>query len=59
LAGLDSSVENARSVPFFAALRAPQPTPEDEFIARLRAGLPPQAAERAIEIYRGHAAKIQ
>jgi hypothetical protein len=40
---------------FFAALPEPQPTPKDELIERLRAGLPPAAAERAIEIYLGHA----
>jgi len=36
---------------FFAALPEPEPTPREEFLAELRAGLPPEAAERAIEIY--------
>jgi hypothetical protein len=44
---------------FFAALPEPKATPPDQFIAELRAGLPPDAAERAIEIYRAYAAKTQ
>jgi hypothetical protein len=36
---------------FFAGLPDPEPTPPDQFIAELRAALPPEAAERAIEIY--------
>jgi hypothetical protein len=44
---------------FFASLPERQPAPEDEFIKQLRAGLPPKAAERAIEIYRGFARKTK
>lgn len=44
---------------FFASLPERQPAPEDEFIAQLRAGLPPEAAEQAIEIYRGFARKTK
>jgi hypothetical protein len=44
---------------FFAALPEPKAAPRDEFIAELRAGLPPEAAERAIEIYLGHAPKTR
>lgn len=36
---------------FFASLPEPKATPRDQFIAELRAGLPPEAAEQAIEIY--------
>lgn len=36
---------------FFASLPEPKATPQDRFIAEVRAGLPPEAAERAIEIY--------
>ena len=36
---------------FFASLPERQPTPPDQFIAELRAGLPPEAAEQAIAIY--------
>ncbi len=36
---------------FFASLPEPQPTPPEQFIAELRAGLPPEAAEQAIQIY--------
>jgi hypothetical protein len=36
---------------FFASLPEPEPTPPERFIAELRAGLPPEAAESAIEIY--------
>ena len=32
---------------FFASLPERQPTPPDQFIAELRAGLPPEAAEQA------------
>ena len=42
---------------FFAALPERQTAPHDEFIAELRAALPPAAAERAIAIYRAHTAK--
>jgi hypothetical protein len=38
---------------FFASLPEPKPTPGDQLIAELRAGLPPEAADRAIEIYLG------
>ncbi len=44
---------------FFASLPERQPAAEEEFIAELRAGLPPEAAERAIEIYRGFARKTK
>jgi hypothetical protein len=44
---------------FFAALPEPTATPEDEFIAQLRTGLPPDAAEQAIEIYRGYVPKTK
>lgn len=36
---------------FFASLPEPKATPREQFIAELRAGLPPAAAEQAIEIY--------
>ncbi len=36
---------------FFAGLPEPEATPPEQFIAELRAALPPAAAERAIEIY--------
>lgn len=38
---------------FFAALPEPKAADPDEFIASLRAGLPPEAAEQAIAIYLG------
>lgn len=44
---------------FFAGLPEPEATPPDQFIAELRAALPDEAAERAIEIYLGLAAKTQ
>jgi hypothetical protein len=44
---------------FFAALPERKATPPDQFIAELRAGLPPKAAERAIEIYLGLREKTQ
>jgi hypothetical protein len=44
---------------FFASLPEPEPTPRDEFVAELRAGLPPEAAERAIEIYLDLASKTK
>jgi len=44
---------------FFAALPERKPAAQDEFIAELRSALPHRAAERAIEIYRGHAVKIR
>jgi hypothetical protein len=37
---------------FFASLPEPKATPRDQFIAELRSGLPPEATEQAIEIYR-------
>jgi hypothetical protein len=40
---------------FFASLPPRKAADPDEFIAELRAGLPPEAADRAIEIYRGFA----
>jgi hypothetical protein len=36
---------------FFASRPERQPTPPDPFIAELRAGLPPEAAEQAIAVY--------
>jgi hypothetical protein len=36
---------------FFASLPERKPAEPDEMIASLRAGLPPEAAEQAIEIY--------
>lgn len=44
---------------FFASLREPEATPRDQFLAELRAGLPPEAAERAIEIYLGLASRTK
>jgi hypothetical protein len=44
---------------FFSSLPEPAPTPRDQFIAELRAGLPPDAAERAIEIYLDFASKTK
>ena len=44
---------------FFAGLPEPEATPRDQFIAELRAALPPAAAERAIEIYVSLAAKTK
>jgi hypothetical protein len=44
---------------FFAALPERKAAARDELIAELRAGLPREAAERAIEIYLGHAPKTQ
>ena len=44
---------------FTASMPAPLSTPEDQFFAELRAGLPAAAAERAIEIYRALRAKTQ
>jgi hypothetical protein len=44
---------------FFASLPEPKATPRDQFIAELRAGLPPEAAERAIEIYLDLASKTR
>jgi hypothetical protein len=44
---------------FFASLPEPKATPRDQFIAELRAGLPPEAAERAIEIYLDLASKTK
>lgn len=36
---------------YFDTLPAPTAVPEDDFIAQLRAGLPPQTAEAMIELY--------
>lgn len=44
---------------FFASLPAREPADPDELIADLRAGLPPDAAERAIDIYLSFREKIQ
>jgi hypothetical protein len=44
---------------YFAKLPEPTATDELAFIAELRAGLPPEAAERAIEIYRGFRRRTQ
>jgi hypothetical protein len=44
---------------FFASLPPRKAADSDEFIAELRAGLPPEAADRAIEIYRGFARKTK
>ena len=43
---------------FFAELPAPTATPADEFIAELRAALPPGWAEKAEAIWRAHAAAL-
>ena len=44
---------------FFASLPARKAADPDELIAALRAGLPPDAAERAIDIYLSFREKIQ
>ena len=44
---------------FFAGLPERQVTASEDFIAELRAALPPEAAERAIAIYRAHTANTQ
>jgi hypothetical protein len=43
---------------FFTELPAPTATPADEFIAELRAALPPGWAEKAEAIWRAHAAAL-
>jgi hypothetical protein len=43
---------------FFAELPPPAPTPPDEFLAELRAALPPRWAEKAEEIWRTHAGSV-
>ncbi len=43
---------------FFAALPPPAATPADEFVAELRAALPPRWAEKAEEIWRAHAGSV-
>lgn len=43
---------------FFAELPAPTATPTDEFIAELRAALPPRWAEKAEAIWRAHADSV-
>ncbi len=43
---------------FFAQLPQPTATPGDEFLAELRAALPPRWAEKAEEIWRGHAGNV-
>jgi hypothetical protein len=42
---------------FFALLPRPTATPEDEFVAELRAALPRRWAEQAEKIWRAHAGK--
>lgn len=44
---------------FFASLPPRKAADPDEFVADLRAGLPPDAAERAIDIYLSFKAKTQ
>lgn len=43
---------------FFAELPPPIATPADEFVAELRAALPPQWADKAEEIWRAHAGSV-
>lgn len=43
---------------FFAGLAAPVATPADEFVAELRAALPSQWADRAVEIWRAHEGRV-
>ncbi len=43
---------------FFAALPPPTATPADEFVAQLRAALPPRWADKAEEIWRAHASSV-
>ena len=43
---------------FFAALPPPTATPADEFVAELRAALPPQWADKAEKIWRAHAGSV-
>ncbi len=43
---------------FFAKLPAPTAAPADEFIAELRAALPPRWADKAEAIWRAHAVSV-
>jgi hypothetical protein len=43
---------------FFAELRPPTATPADEFVAELRAALPPRWADKAEEIWRAYAGSV-
>ncbi|HEY3946084.1 MAG TPA: hypothetical protein VGL78_12730 [Solirubrobacteraceae bacterium] len=43
---------------FFAELPPPIATPADEFVAEIRAALPPQWADKAEEIWRSHAGSV-
>lgn len=43
---------------FFARLPRPTATPEDEFLAELRAALPRRWADQAEKIWRAHAGKV-
>ncbi len=43
---------------FFAGLPSPKATPADEFLAELRAALPPQWADKAEEIWRTHVGSV-
>lgn len=43
---------------FFAELPPPTATPADEFVAELRAALPPQWADKAEAIWRAHAGSV-
>lgn len=43
---------------FFAGLPQPSATPADEFLAELRAALPPRWASKAEEIWRAHAGSV-
>jgi hypothetical protein len=43
---------------FFAELPPPLATPADEFVAELRAALPPKWADKAEEIWRAHAGSV-
>ena len=43
---------------FFAELPPPTATPTDEFVAELRAALPPQWADKAEKIWRAHAGSV-
>jgi hypothetical protein len=43
---------------FFAELLPPTATPADEFVAELRAALPPQWADKAEAIWRAHAGSV-
>jgi len=43
---------------FFAELPAPTAAPADEFIAELRAALPPRWADKAEAIWRAHAVSV-